>query len=112
VRPQICDTWQGEDLQGGKAGQHVSQSVPADGAGTDEKLRQHIGTGQGVWAWIGVMLPDVSGSIDRQALKQAFNAIDELISHLRRGDRIAIIPILGDCPNRGLRPNFAISGAH
>ena len=43
-----------------------------------------------------VILPDVSGSIDRQALEQAFKAIDELVGHLQRGDRIAIIPILGD----------------
>jgi hypothetical protein len=43
-----------------------------------------------------VLLPDVSGSIDRQALGQAFKAIDDLVGHLHRGDRIAIIPILGD----------------
>lgn len=43
-----------------------------------------------------VILPDVSGSIDRKALEQAFKAIDELVGHLHRGDRIAIIPILGD----------------
>lgn len=43
-----------------------------------------------------IILPDVSGSIDRQALHQAFQAIDELVCHLRRGDKIAIIPILGD----------------
>ncbi|HLJ27915.1 MAG TPA: hypothetical protein VKY85_14490 [Candidatus Angelobacter sp.] len=43
-----------------------------------------------------VILPDVSGSIDRSALEQAFKAIDELVGHLQRGDRIAIIPILGD----------------
>src|SRR5262249_38068983 len=41
-------------------------------------------------------LPDVSGSIDRQALHQAFQAIDELVGHLNRGDKIGIIPILGD----------------
>ncbi|HEY4677958.1 MAG TPA: vWA domain-containing protein [Candidatus Angelobacter sp.] len=43
-----------------------------------------------------VILPDVSGSIDRQSLEQAFKAIDELVSNLQRGDRIAIIPILSD----------------
>src|SRR5258708_29011710 len=43
-----------------------------------------------------VILPDVSGSIDRQALEQAFKAIDGLVGHLHRGDKIAIIPILGD----------------
>lgn len=43
-----------------------------------------------------VILLDVSGSIDRQALEQAFKATDELVSRLKRGDRIAIIPILGD----------------
>jgi hypothetical protein len=43
-----------------------------------------------------VILPDVSGSIDRETLKQAFKAIDEMVSHLHRGDRIAIIPILSD----------------
>jgi|SRR5579859_2887937 len=43
-----------------------------------------------------VILQDVSGSIDRNALELAFKAIDELVGHLKRGDRIAIIPILGD----------------
>ncbi len=43
-----------------------------------------------------VILIDVSGSIDRQALHGAFKAIDEPVGHLHRGDRIAIIPILGD----------------
>jgi integrase/recombinase XerD len=35
-----------------------------------------------------VILPDVSGSIDKEAEEEAFKAIDELISHLRRGDRV------------------------
>jgi len=43
-----------------------------------------------------VILVDVSGSIERDALAQAFKAIDELVSHLQRGDRITVIPILGD----------------
>lgn len=43
-----------------------------------------------------VILIDVSGSIDRTALEQAFKAVDELVSQLNRGDKIAIIPILGD----------------
>lgn len=43
-----------------------------------------------------VILPDVSGSIERESVEQAFKAIDELVGQLRRGDRIAIIPILGD----------------
>jgi len=43
-----------------------------------------------------VILPDVSGSIEPSALEQAFKAIDELSGSLRRGDKIAIIPILGD----------------
>jgi hypothetical protein len=43
-----------------------------------------------------VILPDVSGSIDRSAEEKAFKAIDELISPLRRGDKVTIIPILGD----------------
>jgi hypothetical protein len=43
-----------------------------------------------------VILPDVSGSIARESLEQAFKAIDELVGHLQRGDKIAIIPILGD----------------
>lgn len=43
-----------------------------------------------------VILPDVSGSIDRDALQQAFQAIDGLVGQLQRGDRITIIPILGD----------------
>ena len=43
-----------------------------------------------------VILPDVSGSIDRGALQQAFEAIDEVVRGLRRGDKIAVIPILSD----------------
>jgi len=43
-----------------------------------------------------VILPDVSGSIERESLEQAFKAIDELAGHLQRGDRLTIIPILGD----------------
>jgi hypothetical protein len=43
-----------------------------------------------------VILQDVSGSIDRESLEEAFKAIDELAAHLQRGDRLAIIPILGD----------------
>lgn len=43
-----------------------------------------------------VILPDVSGSIDRASLEQAFNAMNELARHLQRGDRLTIIPILGD----------------
>ena len=43
-----------------------------------------------------VILPDVSGSIDRASLEQAFKAIDEFAGHLQRGDRLTIIPILGD----------------
>lgn len=43
-----------------------------------------------------VILPDVSASIERESLAQAFKAIDELVGQLHRGDRIAIIPILGD----------------
>jgi hypothetical protein len=43
-----------------------------------------------------VILPDVSGSIERDSLQQAFKAIDEMVGHLQRGDRITVIPILGD----------------
>jgi hypothetical protein len=43
-----------------------------------------------------VILPDVSGSIKRESLEQAFKAIGELARHLQRGDRLTIIPILGD----------------
>jgi hypothetical protein len=43
-----------------------------------------------------VILPDVSGSIERESLEQVFKAIDELAGHLQRGDRLTIIPILGD----------------
>ena len=43
-----------------------------------------------------ILMPDVSGSIDRDSLKQAFVEIDELASHLRRGDKVTIVPILGD----------------
>src|SRR5882672_11108776 len=43
-----------------------------------------------------VILPDVSGSIERESLEQAFKAVDEFASHLQRGDRLTIIPILGD----------------
>ena len=43
-----------------------------------------------------VILPDVSGSIERESLEQAFKAVDDLAGHLQRGDRLTIIPILGD----------------
>jgi hypothetical protein len=43
-----------------------------------------------------VILPDVSGSIDRGAEEDAFKAIEDLVSHLERGDKITVIPILGD----------------
>lgn len=43
-----------------------------------------------------VIMPDVSGSIERESLEQAFKAVDELAGHLQRGDRLTIIPILGD----------------
>ena len=43
-----------------------------------------------------VILPDVSRSIEPKSLEQAFKAIDKLVGHLQRGDRIAVIPILGD----------------
>lgn len=42
------------------------------------------------------ILPDISGSIDRESLEQAFMAIEEVADHLQRGDRLTIIPILGD----------------
>lgn len=43
-----------------------------------------------------VIMPDVSGSIDRESLEQAFKAINDLAGHLQRGDRLTIIPILSD----------------
>jgi hypothetical protein len=43
-----------------------------------------------------VLLPDVSASIEPKAEEEVFKAIDDLVSHLNRGDRITIIPILGD----------------
>lgn len=43
-----------------------------------------------------VILLDISGSIDQESLEQAFKAMDDLASHLQRGDRLTIIPILGD----------------
>jgi hypothetical protein len=54
-----------------------------------------------------VILIDVSASIEAEAEEQAFAAIDTLIAHLQRGDRITIIPITGDAqadtPGRVLR---------
>jgi hypothetical protein len=44
---------------------------------------------------IMIML-DVSGSIEPQAETEVFKALDDLVSHLKRGDKITIIPILGD----------------
>jgi hypothetical protein len=43
-----------------------------------------------------VILLDVSGSINRQSLEQAFKAIEDLAGHLHRGDKLTIIPILSD----------------
>src|SRR5205823_1994569 len=55
-----------------------------------------FGCGQQPEARHVVILIDVSESIDRTALEQAFKAIDDLVGRLHRGDRIAVIPILGD----------------
>jgi hypothetical protein len=43
-----------------------------------------------------VVMVDVSGSIEPQAEGEVFKAIDDLVSHLKRGDKITVIPILGD----------------
>lgn len=43
-----------------------------------------------------IVMPDVSGSIERESLEQAFTSIEEFAGHLNRGDRLTIIPILGD----------------
>lgn len=43
-----------------------------------------------------VIVPDLSASIGPDALRQEFRAIDQLVGRLQRGDRIAVIPILGD----------------
>lgn len=43
-----------------------------------------------------VVLPDLSGSIDRRSMQEALKGVDELAKHLHRGDKLAIIPILGD----------------
>lgn len=43
-----------------------------------------------------VVMPDISGSIEPQAETEVFKALDDLVIHLKRGDRITIIPILGD----------------
>ena len=60
-----------------------------------------------------VILPDVSGSIDRESLEQAFKAIDDLAGHLQRGDRLTIIPIVGDAeaeiPGRIIRYEIPIN---
>lgn len=54
-----------------------------------------------------VILIDVSASIEAEAEGQAFAAIDTLIAHRQRGDRITVIPITGDAqadtPGRVLR---------
>jgi hypothetical protein len=43
-----------------------------------------------------VILIDVSGSIERGSLEQALKEIVELARGLHRGDRLTVIPILGD----------------
>ena len=43
-----------------------------------------------------VILIDVSDSIEPAAEEQALNAIDRLIAGRQRGDRIAVVPIMGD----------------
>jgi hypothetical protein len=43
-----------------------------------------------------VMEPDVSQSIDRAGMAQAFKEIDDRIDGMRRGDSLTIIPITGD----------------
>jgi hypothetical protein len=53
--------------------------------GCGKRERRHI-----------IIMPDVSASIDHESLSQAFKAIDEFVPHLQRGDKLTIIPILGD----------------
>jgi hypothetical protein len=43
-----------------------------------------------------VILPDTSGSISKESRQQEFEAIAELANHLKRGDRLTIIPITSD----------------
>jgi hypothetical protein len=43
-----------------------------------------------------IIMLDVSASIDRESLAQGLRAIDGLASRLQRGDKLTIIPILGD----------------
>jgi hypothetical protein len=43
-----------------------------------------------------VILLDVSQSIERESLRQAFRALDNIPGRLHRGDSLTIIPILGD----------------
>jgi len=43
-----------------------------------------------------VIVPDISQSIDADAEKQMFAAIEDVASHLRRGDTLTIVPITGD----------------
>jgi hypothetical protein len=54
-----------------------------------------------------VIVIDVSASIEIDSEQQAFAAIDSLIAHRQRGERIAVIPITGDAqadtPGRVLR---------
>jgi len=46
-----------------------------------------------------VVLIDVSASIEPDAMRNAFKAVDELLGGLRRGERLSIIPITGDALN-------------
>ena len=43
-----------------------------------------------------VIVPDISASIEPDAEKQMFAAIEEVAQNLRRGDTLTIIPITGD----------------
>jgi len=51
-----------------------------------------------------VILIDVSGSIEPESMSDAFDAIENLSTHLNRGDRITIIPIMSDA--------FTLSSGH
>src|SRR5207244_3023513 len=46
-----------------------------------------------------ISLIDVSASIEPQAQQSAFHAIENIISTLRRGESLVVIPITGDAGN-------------
>jgi len=63
----------------------IATALPLGGCNAPKQLPQEL-----------VIVPDVSASIEPDAERQMFAAIEDVAQHLQRGDTLTIIPITGD----------------